>query len=169
MAEPIRVVFDVHLYVNNIVGSDAQWPVIDEVPPRSGNPCADSISIIFDNPGTYALYISPHIIRNTIRVLKTLGLSDEFVTRYIAAIEEIIAESGGEVRDPGQVHDLGSRDFEDNHILALALGVDADLIVTDDSDLTTLSPWLGRPIIRPRDFVTRFIRTHHIQGQAYLA
>jgi len=157
MADPIRVVFDIHLYVINIVGSDAQWPVVAEVPPESGNPSADSISIIFDNPGLFALYASPHILRNTVRVLKSCGLSDAFITEYLAAIEDVINESGGSVLDPGRVLDLGSRDFEDNHILALALAVDADIIVSDDTDLTQLSPWLGRPIIRPRDFVRRFV------------
>jgi len=157
MAEPVRVVFDVHLYVNNVVGPDAQWPVVAEVPPGSGNPSADSISIVFDHPGQFALYASPHIIRNTVRVLKACGLGDGLATEYLAAIEEVITDSGGAVVDPGPVLDLGSRDFEDNHILALAVAVEADIIVSDDTDLTQLSPWRGRPIIRPRDFVRRFV------------
>ena len=159
MTDPVRVVFDVHLYINNVTGADAQWPVVAEVPPGSGNPSADSISIVFDNPGRFSLYASPHIIRNTVRVLKSCGLDDSFVTAYLGAIREIIADSGGDVLDPGPVRDLGAPDFEDNHILALALAVDADIIVSDDADLTQLSPWRGRPIIRPRDFVHRHI-TH---------
>jgi len=111
MAKPVRVVFDIHLYVNNLVGMDAQWPVVAEVPPGSGNPSADSISIVFDNPGVFALYASPHIIRNTVRVLKECGLDDALVTEYLAVIKEIIVESGGNVLDPGRVLDLGSRDF----------------------------------------------------------
>ncbi len=157
MVEPVRVVLDIHLYVNNIVGADAQWPVVAEVPPGCGNASADSIAIIFDNPGTYALYASPHIVRNTVRVLKAHGLDDTLVADYLAALEEIIFDSGGGVRDPGPVRDLGSPDHEDNHILALALAVDADLIVSDDTDLTALSPWRGRPIIRPHQFVRRFV------------
>ena len=159
MSRPIRVVFDIHLYINNITGADAQWPVIAEVPPGSGNPSADSISIIFDNPGIFTLYASPHIIRNTIRVLKACGLDDAFVAEHMNTITEVITESGGDVHDPGPVLDLGSRDFEDNHILALALVVDADIIVSDDTDLTHLSPWQGRPILRPRDFVGRYLNS----------
>lgn len=162
MAEPTRVVFDIHLYVNNVTGADAQWPIVTEVPPGSGNASADSIAIVFDNPGAYALYASPHIIRNTARVLKIHGLDDAFVTGYLAAIEEILADSGGDVRDPGQVLDLGSSGHEDNHILALAVAVDADLIVSDDTDLTPLSPWRGRPIIRPREFVRRFVNASRL-------
>ncbi len=161
MAEPVRVVFDIHLYINNVVGADAQWPVVAEVPPGSGNASADSIAIVFDNPGAYTLYASPHIVRNTVRVLQACGLDDVLVTGYLAALEEVITDSGGDVRDPGPVRDLGSPDHEDNHILALALAVDADLIVSDDADLTTLSPWRGRPIIRPHQFVRRFVSARH--------
>jgi len=157
MTDPVRVVFDVHLYVNNLAGADAQWPVVAEVPPGSGNASADAIAIVFDNPGAYSLFASPHIIGNTVRVLAAHGFDTPLVTTYLAAIEEIIADSNGGVCDPGPVRDLGSPDHEDNHILALALAVDADLVVSDDTDLTTLSPWLGRPIIRPRQFVQRFV------------
>jgi predicted nucleic acid-binding protein len=92
-----------------------------------------------------------------VRVLKAHGLDDTLVTAYLAAVQEIITDSGGDIRDPGPVLDLGSPDHEDNHILALALAVDADLIVSDDTDLTTLSPWHGRPIIRPHQLVRRFV------------
>ena len=110
MTEPTRVVFDIHLYVGNVTGADAQWPVVSEVPPRTGNASADAIAIVFDNPDAYALYASPHIIRNTARVLAGLGLDDVFVTGYLAAVAEIISDSGGDIRDPGHVFDLGSRD-----------------------------------------------------------
>jgi hypothetical protein len=159
MTEPFRVVFDIHLYVNNLVGADAQWPVVAEVPPGSGNASADSIAVVFDHPDVYRLYASPHIVRHTVRVLKACGLDNALVTAYMAALEEVITDSGGDVRDPGPVLDLGSPDYEDNHILALALAVDADLVVSDDADLTRLSPWHGRPIIRPYQFVQRFVRS----------
>jgi len=158
MPEPIRLVFDVHLYVNNVTGPDAQWPMVAQVPPASGNPSADAISLVFDGPGRFALFASPHIFRNTARVLEADGLSAAFVVTYMTAIAEIITDSGGDVRDPGPVRDLGSRDFGDNHILALALAVDADITVSDDADLTQLSPWRGRPILRPRDFIGQVLR-----------
>jgi predicted nucleic acid-binding protein len=159
MADPARLVFDVHLYVNNILGPDARWPVVAPVPPGSGNPSADSLAIVFDDPAGFVLYASPHIIRNTARVLVAHGLDRALVAKYLAAVQEIISDSGGDIRDPGQVLDLGSPDFEDNHILSLALAVDADLIVSDDVGLTALSPWRGRPVIRPREFVQRFARS----------
>jgi hypothetical protein len=42
-------------------------------------------------------------------------------------------------------------DWEDNRILDLAAAVGAFLIVSADADLTTVSPWRGRPIIDPRN------------------
>jgi len=150
------VVFDIHPYINNLIGSDATWPVISEVPPGGGNLSDDCISLVFDNPDRFVLFASPHIVRNTIRVLMAAGLDDTLVTGYLGEIMQIVADSGGAVCDPGPVMDHGVSDFEDNHILALALAVDADLIVSDDTDLTQLSPWLGRRILRPRDFVYRY-------------
>jgi hypothetical protein len=46
--------------------------------------------------------------------------------------------------------------YEDNLILDLAAEVDADLIVTCDSDLLSLGPvWKGRPVITPAYYVGR--------------
>ena len=46
-------------------------------------------------------------------------------------------------------------DHEDNRILELALAANADLIVSDDADLTGLSPWRGIPVVRPAEFTGR--------------
>ena len=46
-------------------------------------------------------------------------------------------------------------DYEDNRILELALECNADLIVSDDEHLVNMSPWRGRPIVRPRGFAAR--------------
>jgi len=77
---------------------------------------------------------------------------------------KIIKDSGGDIRDPGPVLDLGAREFEDNHILALASAACADIIASNDTDLTQLSPWQGRPIIRPLDFVARYINAPRPRG-----
>jgi predicted nucleic acid-binding protein len=51
------------------------------------------------------------------------------------------------------VHDC--RDFEDNLILDLAVETGAFLVVSEDSDLTSMSPWRGTPILRPKEFAAR--------------
>jgi predicted nucleic acid-binding protein len=51
---------------------------------------------------------------------------------------------------PRTVHD--SPDHEDNLILDLAAEVGALLIVSNDTDLLSMSPWRGTPIIEPTPF-----------------
>jgi len=105
-------------------------------------------------------------------VLKTCGLNDSFIAAYLAAItvnNRIWADSATSLRYAqndgwNEPQRLRPSDFEGNHILALASAVDADIIVSDDTDLTQLSPWQGRPIIRPRDFVARYVNAPRARG-----
>jgi predicted nucleic acid-binding protein len=77
---------------------------------------------------------------------------------YLETIVEIVAESGGSVVDPPRsVFDVP--DYEDNLILDLVVAVDALLLVSDDTDLTTMNPWNGRVILRPREFVARVLQS----------
>ena len=46
-------------------------------------------------------------------------------------------------------------DPEDDNILALAVDAHAEFIVSNDTDLTSMSPWRGRPIMTPCEFVQR--------------
>jgi predicted nucleic acid-binding protein len=62
--------------------------------------------------------------------------------------------SGGGVLDPPRtVHDC--RDHEDNLVLDLAAEVGALLIVSEDTDLTSMSPWRGVPILPAVQFMAR--------------
>lgn len=54
---------------------------------------------------------------------------------------------------PRTAHDCP--DHEDNLILDLAAEVGALLIVSEDADLTSMSPWRGVPVLRAREFVGR--------------
>jgi predicted nucleic acid-binding protein len=51
------------------------------------------------------------------------------------------------------VHDCP--DHEDNLILDLAAEVGALLIVSNDTDLLSMSPWRGTPIIEPAAFAAK--------------
>jgi hypothetical protein len=42
-----------------------------------------------------------------------------------------------------------------NLVLDLAADVGALIIVSDDSDLTSISPWRGTPVLRPTEFASR--------------
>jgi putative PIN family toxin of toxin-antitoxin system len=151
------VVFDINVLVNAIVGPASTFPLIAAIPPSTENPAADCLSVMFDAE-EFRLYLSPHILMNTARVLSLLGLSDALAEDYIEAILDITAESGGQVIDPPRTV-FGVHDYEDNLVLDLVVATDSLILVTDDTDLTELNPWHGRLILRPRDFVDRVVQS----------
>ena len=153
---PTSVVFDVQILVNALVGPDSTYPLITSIPPSTSNPAADCLSIAFD-ADDFRLYTSPHILTNTARVLAELGLSAGLIESYVGELVSTVTTSGGQVIDPPRtVFDV--RDYEDNLILDLVVAVDALLLFSDDTDLTSMNPWNGRLILRPRDFVARVVR-----------
>lgn len=67
---------------------------------------------------------------------------------YLSLLVEVADHSGGGVIDPpATVSDC--RDHEDNRILDLVVEVGALLLVSEDTDLTSMSPWRGTPILCP--------------------
>ena len=126
-------------------------------PPISDNPFADSLGIAND-AREFALYLSEHILATTVFVLTNhehgFGWDVTHASDYVEVLLEITAASGGAILDPTtRVNDAA--DDEDNRLLELALACDADLIVSDDAHLTELSPWRGRPVLRPAEFTAR--------------
>ena len=82
-----------------------------------------------------------------------LKTPDEEVDDYLRALAEMAEASGGAISDPPPT--VGDcPDWEDNRILDLAAAVGAFVIVSADSDLTSMSPWRGRPIIEPSQFAS---------------
>jgi predicted nucleic acid-binding protein len=89
-----------------------------------------------------------------VRVLLELGVDASLVEEYAEVLVDITDGSDGGVLDPARtVHDCS--DDEDNLILDLAAEVGAVIIVSDDADLTAMSPWRATPILRPREFAQR--------------
>lgn len=158
MSDPATaVVFDIHVFVNALMGKDSTFPLILGIPPSSPNPAADCLSIAFD-ADEFRLFVSPHILRNTARIIGSLGVSAATVESYLVAIVQIVADSGGQVIDPSRsVFDVN--DYEDNLILDLVVAADARILVSDDTDLTSLNPWNGRLIMRPHRFVERVVQS----------
>lgn len=157
MAEPTAVVFDVNVLVNAMIGKDSSYPLLASLPPMSSNASSDCLSLIFDAE-EFALFASPHILANTLRVLvQKANVSEAAAVSYIDSITEMVGWSGGAiVEPPRKVFDVN--DFEDNVILDLVLAVDARILVTEDTDLTELNPWNGRLLLRPRKFVEQAIQ-----------
>jgi uncharacterized protein len=50
------------------------------------------------------------------------------------------------------------RDIDDNKILELALDANAKIIVCGDNDLLVLNPFRGIEILRPHEFLARFLQ-----------
>lgn len=158
MAEPKpAVVYDINVLVAAFVGPDSEWPYIAQVPPSTDNADADALSIAFD-ADEFSLYSSPHIMENLARVLVGLGVQPARVADVVDAVLEIVETSGGAVIDPPrQAFDVA--DHEDNLILDLAVAAGATIVVSNDTDLTSLSPWHNRiAIMRPREFVARVVQ-----------
>lgn len=151
---PISVVFDINVLVRAVATGNSPFRSWPSPPPRSGNACADCVGIIND-AAEWSLWLSPHILDNTTRVLREVAKWPDAATElYHAVLIEIAEASGGDLIDPPRsVHDC--RDHEDNLVLDLAAEVGAFIIVSDDTDLTSMSPWRGTPILRPREFADR--------------
>jgi len=150
----IPLVFDVNVLVGAAAGGNSPFRSWPSPPPTSGNPYADCLGIAVD-AAEFSLWLSPHILENTARVLaEGLKWSGEQVRQCLAVLVEVADHSGGGVVDPPMsVHDC--HDHEDNRILDLVVEVGALLLVSEDTDLTSMSPWRGTPILRPHEFAAK--------------
>lgn len=148
------VVYDVNVLVYAALenGGDLyDWP---RLPARTKNPSADCVGVVNDNRD-FALWLSPHILRNTRRVLaEEYGVEQEKVEEYITVLMEIAKGSGGGIIDPPRKVDVIA-DHEDNLILDLAVASKAPVIVTRDKDLLDALPWKAISAIHPLKFASR--------------
>ena len=162
MNEPIPVVYDVNVLVGAAAGGNSPFRSWPSPPPMSGNPFADCLGVMVD-AAEFGLWVSPHVLTNVGRVLaQGLKWNADSIELFVSKVVEAADLSGGGVVDPPMtVSDCP--DWEDNRILDIAWEVGAILIVSDDADLTAMSPWRGTPILRPREFVAKVdgIRRHH--------
>lgn len=89
------------------------------------------------------------------------GASPELIEKYLNFLVQLVAETDGAVVDPPRlVFDL--KDHEDNYMLDLVKAVDAKILITRDNELMAESPWNGRLIMHPADFVNRHFQTFNV-------
>lgn len=158
MSAPQPVVVDVNVLVGAVAGGNDVFHSWPSPPPARGNPAANVVGILND-AREFALFLSPHILVNLVRVLTGVppagyGWSESRAQQYVEVLDAITAASGGAVVEP-RVAVFDCPDHEDNRILECALASGAVLIVTNDDDLLRLSPWRGIPIITGEAFVAR--------------
>src|SRR6266540_1283620 len=139
----VPLVYDVNVLVGAAAGGNSPFRSWPSPPPTSGNPYADCLGVVVD-AAEFALWLSPHLLDNTARVLgEGLGWKPDLIEQYLSVLARVADHSGGGVADPPAT------------VLDLASEVGALLIVSEDADLTSMSPWRGTPILRPREFVAK--------------
>jgi hypothetical protein len=152
---PAPVVYDINVLVTATASGNSPFQSWPSPPPVSGNPSADCLGIIVD-AAEFSLWLSPHITANADRILSDLfkwaqSQIDAFLGALLAAA---VHSGGGMVADvPRTVHDCP--DHEDNLIVDLAAEVGALIVVSNDTDLLSMSPWRGTPLIEPRAFASK--------------
>jgi len=165
VTSPIPVVYDVNVLVGAAAGGNSPFRSWPSPPPTSGNPYADCLGIVVDAV-EFGLWLSPHLLDNAARVLmEGLKWSPERIEEYLSVLVQVSDHSGGGVVDPpATVSDCA--DWEDNRVLDLVAEVGALLVVSEDTDLTSMPPWRGTPILRPREFVAKVdgMRRHRRRG-----
>ena len=156
MTTPVTV--DVNVFVAAVAGGNDAFHSWPSPPPVRGNLAANVIGILND-AREFSLFVSEHILANVLRVLTGpppagFGWAPERAEEYVELLVEIAEASGGAIVEPAETV-TDCPDVEDNRILECAAASGSLLIVSDDVDLTSMSPWRGTPIVSSADFVKR--------------
>lgn len=156
MTAPVTV--DVNVLVGAVVGGNDAFRSWPSPPPVRGNLAANVVGILND-AREFTLFVSEHILANVVRVLagpapEGYGWDIRRAEEYVELLVEIAEASGGGIVEP-QVQVSDCADYEDNRILECADASGSVLIVSDDADLTSMSPWRGTPVLTAGEFVKR--------------
>jgi predicted nucleic acid-binding protein len=152
------VTVDVNVFIGAVAGGNDAFRSWPSPPPVRGNLAANVVGILND-AREFSLYVSEHILANVLRVLTApppdgYGWAVERAEEYVELLVEVAEASGGAVVEPGDIV-TDCADYEDNRILECAAASGSVLIVSDDTDLTSMSPWRGTPVLTAGEFVKR--------------
>jgi predicted nucleic acid-binding protein len=156
VSQPLTV--DVNVFVSALTGGNDSFHSWPSPPPVRGNLAANVVGIVND-AREFSLWVSEHILANVLRVLTAqspvgYGWAAERAEEYIALLVEIAEASDGGVVEPTETV-TDCQDHENNRILECAAASGSLLVVSDDSDLLSMSPWRGTTIVTCQEFVTR--------------
>jgi len=152
------VTVDVNVFVAAVAGGNDAFHSWPSPPPIRGNLAANVVGILND-AREFSLFLTEHILANVVRVLTGrppagYGWEAGAAGEYVELLVEIAEASHGAIVEPGETV-TDCPDHEDNRILECAAASGSVLIVSDDTDLTSMSPWRGTPIVTSGDFVKR--------------
>jgi predicted nucleic acid-binding protein len=152
------VTVDVNVFVAAVAGGNDAFHSWPSPPPVRGNLAANVVGILND-AREFCLFLTEHILANVLRVLTEpapggYGWAAEPAEQYIELLVEIAEAAGGGLVEPGETV-TDCPDHEDNRILECAAASGSLLIVSDDTDLISMSPWRGTPVVTSGEFVKR--------------
>jgi putative PIN family toxin of toxin-antitoxin system len=129
----VKVVIDTNVFVSSVFG---------------GLP-GQVVELWFD--GRLTLCLSEPVVTEYQRVLREIGATDEAEER---ALIEAFASGEGVLytADPPAIESV-SPDPDDDKFLECALELEADRVVSGDSDLLELKSYMGIPILTPRELL----------------
>ena len=129
----MKVVVDTNVFVSSVFG---------------GLP-GQVVELWFD--GRLTLCLSEPVVTEYQRVLREIGAADEAEER---ALIEAFASGEGVLytADPPAIESV-SPDPDDDKFLECALELEADRVVSGDSDLLELKSYMGIPILTPRELL----------------
>ena len=129
----MKVVIDTNVFVSSVFG---------------GLP-GQVVELWFD--GRLTLCLSEPVVTEYQRVLREVGAADEAEER---ALIEAFASGEGVLytADPPAIESV-SPDPDDDKFLECALELEADRVVSGDSDLLELKSYMGIPILAPRELL----------------
>jgi predicted nucleic acid-binding protein len=161
----VHVVFDVTVFVDVVTTDGVEFTSFPSPPPLDSDAVFASCIGIANDGREVSLFLSEHVLDTLRYVLATeYGWDQDHLDDYEDGLLEVAIASGGGLFDVQTVI-TECADPEDDNILALALDADAELIVSNDTDLLEMSPWRGRPIITPRQFAERVNAVRTLDGR----
>lgn len=151
----VAVVFDVHVLVDAVTTDAGDFTAFPSPPPLTDDEVFAAGVGIVNDAREVSLFLSEHVLDTLRYVLATdYGWDEQHLDDYEDVLLSAAKASGGGLLEVESTV-TGCDDPEDDNILALALDAGAEFIVSNDTDLTSMSPWRGKPVMTPREFVQR--------------
>lgn len=139
----MRLVLDTNTVVSGLLWKGGEHRLVAMVRDRNVAACYSSAHLVAE--------LADVLSRGKLaRAVAASGLSsDELMSRYLDVVRIVV---------PAEITVAARADRDDDHVLACALGAQADLIVSGDSDLLNLKSYQGIAIVDAAEALARIER-----------